>query len=144
MECQVEKNEHFRHLLLFAFNQGSKAAKAARDICAVYGEGAIAERTARDWYAKFKNGNFDLKDAPRSGRPVEFDEERLNQLLHVNSRQTTRELAEKMECSHTAIEKHLHSMGKVQKCGAWVPHALTDNNKNQRATISVGCQNFHF
>ena len=42
MECQVEKNEHFRHLLLFAFYQGSKAAKAARDICAVYGEGAIA------------------------------------------------------------------------------------------------------
>ena len=85
MECQVE---HFRHLLLFAFNQGSKSAKAAGDICAVYGEGAIAERTARDWYAKFKNGNFDLKDAPRSGRPVEFDEERLNQLLHENSRQT--------------------------------------------------------
>ena len=75
MECQVEKNEHFRHRLLFAFNQGSKAAKAARDICAVYGEGAIAERTARDWYAKFENGNFDLKDAPRSGCPVEFDEE---------------------------------------------------------------------
>ncbi|EFN71377.1 hypothetical protein EAG_07533, partial [Camponotus floridanus] len=61
------KNEHFRHLLLFAFNQGSKAAKAARDICAfVYGEGAIAERTVRDWYAKFKNGNFDLKCYARS------------------------------------------------------------------------------
>ena len=58
--------------------------------------------------------------------------------MHENSHQTTRELAEKMECSHTAIEKHLHSMGKVQKCGAWVPHALSDNNKNQRATISAG------
>ena len=41
MECQVELS---RHLLLFAFNQGSKGAKAARDICAVYGEGAIAEQ----------------------------------------------------------------------------------------------------
>ena len=41
MECQVE---HFRHLFLFVFNQGSKGAKAARDICAVYGESAIAER----------------------------------------------------------------------------------------------------
>ena len=89
----------------------------------MYGEGAIAERTARDWYAKFKNGNFDLKDASRSGRPLEFDEQRLSELLLENLRQTTRELAEKMECSHTAIEKHLHSMGKVQKYGAWVPHA---------------------
>ena len=138
MKCQVETNVHFRHLLLFAFNQGFNASKAARDICAMYGENAIAERTARDWYAKFERENFHLKDAPHSGRPIELDEERLNQFLHEDSRQTTRELAEKMECSHTAIEKHLHSMGKVQKCGAWVAHALNNNNKNQRATISAG------
>ena len=62
MECQVEKNEHFWHILLFAFNQGSNAAEASRNICAVYGVGAIAERTTRDWYAKFKKGNFDLND----------------------------------------------------------------------------------
>ena len=54
MECQVETNVHFRHLLLFAFNQGFNASKATHDICAVYGENAIAERTAHDWYAKFK------------------------------------------------------------------------------------------
>ena len=56
MECQVDKNEHFRHHLLFAFNRGAKATEAAREICAVYGEGAIAERTARYWFAKFKSG----------------------------------------------------------------------------------------
>ncbi|KAG8239603.1 hypothetical protein J437_LFUL019245, partial [Ladona fulva] len=118
----------------FESTPGSKAAEGSHNICAVYGVGAIAERTAHDWYAKFKKGNFDLKDAPCYGRPVEFDEERLNQLLHENPRQTTRELAEKMECSHTAIEKNLHSMGKVQKCGAWVPHALTYNTSKHRST----------
>ena len=90
MECQVDKNEHFRHHLLFAFNRGAKVQKAAREICAVYGKGAIAERTARYWFAKFKSGNFDLKDASRSGRPSEFDEERLNQLLHEDARQNQR------------------------------------------------------
>nr|XP_042900425.1 zinc finger MYM-type protein 1-like [Parasteatoda tepidariorum] len=34
MECQVEEKENFQNFLLFAFNQGSKAAKAVRDICA--------------------------------------------------------------------------------------------------------------
>ena len=29
-------------------------------------------------------------------------------------------------------------MKKVQKCGVWVSHALSDNNKNQRAIISAG------
>jgi hypothetical protein len=38
MECQVEKNEHFRQLLVYEFSRGSKAAGAARNICAVYGE----------------------------------------------------------------------------------------------------------
>lgn len=42
MEPQADKNEHFRHHLLFEFNQGAKTTEAARDICAVYGEGAIA------------------------------------------------------------------------------------------------------
>jgi hypothetical protein len=48
MECQVKKNEHFRHLLLYECNRGSKAAEAAQNICAAYGEDAIADGTARE------------------------------------------------------------------------------------------------
>ncbi|GFY75195.1 hypothetical protein TNIN_281721 [Trichonephila inaurata madagascariensis] len=43
---------HFRHLL-FAFDQGSKAA---REIFNVDGDSAVAERTAPDWFVKFING----------------------------------------------------------------------------------------
>ena len=43
MECQVEKLEHFRHVLLFEFNRGANAAEEARDICKVYGDNAIGE-----------------------------------------------------------------------------------------------------
>jgi hypothetical protein len=68
MECQVEKNEHFRHLLLYEFNRGSKAAEAAQNICAVYGEDSIAETTAPKWFARFKRDNFDMSDAPRLGQ----------------------------------------------------------------------------
>lgn len=48
LECQFEKNEHFRYLLSFVFNQGYITAKAARNICAVYGVDAKNERTACD------------------------------------------------------------------------------------------------
>jgi hypothetical protein len=65
MKCQVDKNEHFRHLLLYEFNRGSKAAEATRNIFAVYGEDSIAERTAQKWFACFKQGNFDMSDTPR-------------------------------------------------------------------------------
>jgi hypothetical protein len=49
MECQVEKNGHFRHLF-YEFNRGSKAAEAARNICAVYGDDSIAEITAQNGF----------------------------------------------------------------------------------------------
>ena len=88
-------------MLLFAFNldgKDAKAAKAAREICAVYGEDAMPERTAQWWFSRFKNKKFNFKDVARSGRPVGFDEDRLNQLLHENLRQSTRELAEQLTC----------------------------------------------
>ena len=137
MDIPGGKKTHFRHLLYFAFRRGQKASEAAREICAVYGEDAIAERTARDWFAKFKNGNFDLEDTPRTGRPTEFDEDHLKTLVKEDGRQTCRELAEKMNSSAMTISRHLESLGFVQKLGAWVPHALTENNKNKRLKIAA-------
>ena len=55
------KKQHFRQLLFFAFHRGQKAAEATRDICNVYGDGLIGESTTRKWFAKFKNGDFDVE-----------------------------------------------------------------------------------
>ena len=81
MDCQVNKKSHFRHLLLFAFNRGQKASEVTKNICAVYGEDAVAERTVRDWFVRFKRGNFDLNDAPRFGRPIKMGQDQLRDLL---------------------------------------------------------------
>lgn len=137
MECQVDKNEHFRHLLLFYFNQHVNAAEASRIICCVYGEKAVSERTAQKWFLKFNSGDFDLNDASRSGRPSDFNEDCLNQLIHDDPRQSTRELGQIMDCDHTTISRHLKKMGKVQKLGSWVPHLLKESHKNQRVSISA-------
>ena len=75
MDCQVEQESHFWHL--FDFNRDQKPSGAIRNICAMYGDGAIGERTAKDWIIRFKHVTFDLDDAPRSDRPVEMDEEQL-------------------------------------------------------------------
>ncbi|UYV72334.1 hypothetical protein LAZ67_9002681 [Cordylochernes scorpioides] len=84
MEYPGGKNQHFRHLLFFAFHRGQKAAEAARDICNVCHRGASSTRTAT-W----------------------SDEDHLKALLKEYGRQTTRELAEKMKCSAVTISNHL-------------------------------------
>ena len=86
MDYPGGKKQPFRHLLFFAFHRGQKAAEAARDICMIYGEGVIGESTVRKWFAKFKNGNFDIEDTLRSERPTEFDEDHLKALLKEENR----------------------------------------------------------
>ena len=115
MEYTGGKNPYFRHLLFFAFHRGQKAAEAVHDICNMYGEGVIGEHTAQKQFAKFKNGDFDLDDMPRSRQPAEFDEEHFKVLLKEDGRQTSRELAKKMNCDHKTILNHLYSMGFAEK-----------------------------
>lgn len=119
MEPQVEK---IRHVLLFEFNRGVKAVDAACSIRNVYSMDAISDRTAQKWFTWFKEGNFNLSDAETSGRRYDFDEERLNALIHENPRQSTRELSEVLECDYSTSVRHLKAMGKVQKWGDSVPH----------------------
>lgn len=132
---QEEKISIFDICFFFAFHRGQKAAEAARDICSVYGEGVLAVSTAQKRFAKFKNG--DVEDSPRSGRPAEFDEEHLKALLKEDGRQTSRELAEKMNISAMTISRHLQSIGFTQKLGAWVPHELNEENKENRLQIAA-------
>ena len=84
----------------------------------VYREGVIGESMTRKWFAKFKNGNFDIDDMPCSGRPSEFDKNHPKALLKEESRQTSHELAEKMNCDQKTILNHLHSRGFSEKIGS--------------------------
>ena len=99
----MEKLEHFRHILLFALNRGAKAAKEARKICALYGDNVIGERARQKIFCIFKEDCFDISDTQSSERPSGFDEDRLNTLIHNNSRQCTRELVNVMNCDHSTI-----------------------------------------
>ena len=102
----------------------------------IYREDVIGESTARKWFAKFKNGNFDINNTPHSRKPSEFDEDHLKALLKEESHQTSCELAEKINCDQKTILNHLHSMGFAEKLGVWVPHELSKNNKENRLQIA--------
>lgn len=64
--------QHFRHILLFYYRKGKNAVQARKKLTDVYGEGVLTVRQCQR-FAKFRSGNFDVKDAQRSGRPVEAD-----------------------------------------------------------------------
>ena len=45
------------------------ATEAAEMICAAYGENAVSHATCKKWYKKFRQGDFNFENEPRSGRP---------------------------------------------------------------------------
>ena len=49
------------------------AAEAHRMLSNVYDEAAISERTCREWFQRFKNGDFDVEDRHSSGREKVFE-----------------------------------------------------------------------
>ena len=131
----MEENKvHFRHLMLFFYRKGKNATQVANKICAVYGEGAVAERTVRKWFAKFKADDFNLEDQERPGRPS-TDEDQIKTLIENNPRYTTRELAEMLNMSKSTIHEHFVKLGYINCFDVWVPHDLTEKNLMDRISI---------
>ena len=56
-----------------------------------YGEAALSERSCLEWFQKFKNGEFDIEDKERSGRPKVYEDAELEILLDQDSCQTQEE-----------------------------------------------------
>lgn len=126
---------HFRHCLLYEFELGHTAAQAHRNLCDVFGDDTPSQRQCQNWFTKFGSGDFSLEDELRFGRPVELDLGALLALVKSNPHQSTRDMARELHCDHMTIDRHLRELGFVQKLGVWVPHELTDDQKEQRVTI---------
>lgn len=110
-------SEHFRHCLLFLYDrqhrqQNVNADAARREVCNVYGQRAVSKATAKRWFQRFSNGNKNLFDEPRSGRPSVFDEEGLKIAVEEDPCLTIRELVDTFNSSFGTIQRHLHAIGR--------------------------------
>ncbi|GFW85519.1 histone-lysine N-methyltransferase SETMAR [Trichonephila clavipes] len=95
----------------------------------VYGEGMLTVRQCQNWFAKFRSGNFDVEDAPRSGRLIEADKDMIKALVDANRRITTREIGLRLNyLSNSTVYDHLKGLGLSSKLDVWVPHVLTERN----------------
>jgi transposase len=100
------EKQHLQHILLFYHQKGENAVQARKKLSDVYEEDVFTKRQCQNWFGKFRSGNFDVEDAPRSGRPVEADEDTIKVLIDENRRITTREIAERLNLSNSPVPDH--------------------------------------
>ncbi|XP_076765234.1 histone-lysine N-methyltransferase SETMAR-like [Xylocopa sonorina] len=114
-KIMVANRVHYWHFMLFFFRKGKNATQAANKICAVYGEDAVAERTMRKWFPRFKAENFDLEDQERPGRPSTTDEDMIKTEIENNPCSTLRQLARMLNKPKSTIYDHTVKLGYVNR-----------------------------
>ncbi len=114
-----------RAVLFYDFKLGINAAESSRRICTI-GEETISVRCAQDWFQRFRSDDFCLEDRSRSGRPSDFDDDRLRQFVESDSHLTSREISALMGVTQPTIIARVHAIGKMSKLDQWVPHKLSD------------------
>ena len=102
-----------RILLLHEFLLACKAMEVARNTCSTMGKDTFSIRSTQHWFNRFKSGDFELNDSRHFGIPPEVNVDVLKQLIEEDLRLTARCLAERLRCSHTAVETHLRKLGKT-------------------------------
>lgn len=123
MSTYEPNSRHLREVLIFCFNMKKSAAEAHRMLSKTYGEATISKRTCREWFQRFKNGDFEVDDQHGGGRKRVFEDAEMEAKWRLNqeSCQTQHQLARLLGVTQQAISKRLKVMGMMQKQGNWVP-----------------------
>ena len=108
---------HFRHILIFYFWKGKNAAQAHRKLRGVYGDECLSERQFQNWFARFRFGNFDVKDEPHPGRQIVEKVDEILKKIKVDRHISSRDIATELNIDHKIVLNHLYKNGYQKKLG---------------------------
>ena len=128
----VPNNRHLWEVLIFFIHPKKTTAEAHRELQKVYGDAASSERTCRDWFRRFKDGDFDVDDRPREGTPKAFEDAELEALLVEDRYQTHEQLASALGVNRQVISKRFHALGMIQRQGTWIPYDFKSREVERR------------
>ncbi|GFV91901.1 histone-lysine N-methyltransferase SETMAR [Trichonephila clavipes] len=76
----------------------------------------------------------DVKDAPRTGRPVVETVDKITEINKVDRHVSSLNITQELKIDHKTILNHLRSWIQ-KKLDVWVPHQLTPKNMMDRISI---------
>ncbi|XP_073983651.1 histone-lysine N-methyltransferase SETMAR-like [Rhodnius prolixus] len=132
MEVNKEK---IRYILQFFLDKGENASQAAEIVNGVYGADTVTANYVQFWFRRFRSGIFDVKDAPRTGRPVVENVDKITEIIEVDRHVSSRSIAQELKIDHKTVLNHLRKAGLEKKLDVWVPHQLTSKNMMDRISI---------
>ena len=111
------------------------------DLQKVQGNGALKYATVCKWVRRFNDGRESIENDPQVGRPVSTLTEKnvatVKTLIEEDARYTVQEIEELSRIHSSSVLKILRErLGLRKICAHWVPHLLTNEQKQSRLRLA--------
>ena len=138
-----------RYNIKFCMKLGKSPTETYQLLEQVYGDNSLSRRRVFEWHRRFREGQESVEDEHRSGRPLSASNAesraRVSQLLDENPRILLSKIAATLEISYGTAHKIVtEDLGLNRVCCRWIPHALTDAQRDRRVEASRENLHRHF
>ncbi|GFV29777.1 histone-lysine N-methyltransferase SETMAR [Trichonephila clavipes] len=117
--------EQIWYILQFFFDKGENASQVAEIENVVYAADTVTANYVKVWFRRFRSGIFDVKDAPRTSRPVVENVDEISEIIEVDRHVSSLSIAQELKINHKKVLNHLQKVRIKKKLDVWVPHQLT-------------------
>jgi histone-lysine N-methyltransferase SETMAR len=137
--------EHLRAYTALRGLLGNNAQQIQSDFIRLFGDEAPGKTFVYKWISMGKRGVTSFEDAERSGRPTEHTEieEMIREILEREPFSSTRSIECELDVNRETIRTTLITqMGMRKYVCKWVPHELTDEQKEKRISCASHLHSF--
>ncbi|GFU53802.1 histone-lysine N-methyltransferase SETMAR [Trichonephila clavipes] len=108
---------------------GENASQVAEIVNGVFGTDAVTANYVQFWFRRFRSGIFDVKDAPRTGKPVVKNVDKIIEIIEVDRHVSSRSITQELKIDHKTVLNHFLKVAFKKKLDVWVPHHLTPKTR---------------
>ncbi|GFU27270.1 histone-lysine N-methyltransferase SETMAR [Trichonephila clavipes] len=87
----------------FFFDNGENANQAAENVNGVYGSDTVTAVYVQFWFRLFHSCIFDVKNAPRAGRPVVENVDKITEIIQVDRHVSSRSIVRELKNDHKTV-----------------------------------------
>ncbi|XP_073968985.1 histone-lysine N-methyltransferase SETMAR-like [Rhodnius prolixus] len=84
----------------------------------VYGADTVTANCVKFWFRRFRSGIFDVKDEPRTGRPVDGNVDKITEIIEVDQHVSSRTIAQELKIDHKTVLTPKNMMDRISICEA--------------------------
>jgi transposase len=122
-----------RAVIEFLVKEGNSAGVICERLRGVYGDVCMGVSSVRRWVKHFKDGNTDITDQPRCGRPRTNATSKKSREAHQMRSKDVTEIAAQLGVGHHAVQEMMKILGYRKICSRWVPRLLTGPEEHKTA-----------